>query len=243
MFISNVCSVGGRFKGVNYSGYLKWKNWEGSRFGYYTRNDHYYYRLLISKFVQNPSVSTLEIGFGNGGFAGWIAEEMPGVNWRGIEIQGELIDAALEKGFDVADNLGTFSTINFDAVFGFDVLEHLTDQQLVDLLSSLHSMVTKNGVVVFRVPNASGPLGLTNQVGDPTHLTPLSLSRISALAPDWNWTAEGDLRPLWRGKISSFFRDLIRFGIAKGIAGVIRFAFAPQPKTLFAANIHLIGRL
>jgi UDP-N-acetyl-D-mannosaminuronate dehydrogenase len=54
---------------------------------------------------------------------------------------------------------------------------------------------------------------------------------------------KGDIKPLWEGKILSALRNCLQLVLKVFFSGIIRFAFAPQPKTLLASNLHLIFKV
>jgi SAM-dependent methyltransferase len=160
-----------------------------------------------------------------------------------VEIQEPLVSKANASGYESFLNLPTpGANFSFDAIVAFDVLEHLNDSEIRDLFADILPLLKENGVVIARVPNGEGPMGLPNQNGDPTHVTNISLSRLSAYLTEWRIECQGDLRPLWEGKILSCIRNVIRTCVREILGSLIRFAFAPQPRTLLASNIHLIFR-
>jgi len=224
-----------------YASYESWKQWDQIPFGTYNKKQHYYFRKLLSKRLKRGNETILEIGFGNGSLAGWLRDTYPSAQWIGVEIQEPLVTKAIASGYESLTNLPR-PRVNhsFDAVVAFDVLEHLNDLEIRDLFADILPLLKENGVVIARVPNGEGPMGLPNQNGDPTHVTNISLSRLSAYLPAWRIECQGDLRPLWEGKLSSCIRNFIRACVREILASLIRFAFAPQPRTLLASNIHLI---
>ncbi len=224
-----------------YSSYESWKQWDQIPFGTYSKKQHHYFKKLFSNKLTTGSEIILEIGFGNGPLAGWLRDKYPDVRWVGVEIQEPLVSKASASGYESLTKLPRPSlNHSFDAVVAFDVLEHLNDIEIRNLFTDILPSLKENGVVIARVPNGEGPLGLPNQNGDPTHVTNVSLSRLSAYLTEWKIECKGDLRPLWEGKFLSFMRNIIRLIVREILTLLIRFAFAPQPRTLLASNIHLI---
>lgn len=224
-----------------YASYESWKQWDQIPFGTYNKKQLYYFRKLLSSRLKRGNETILEIGFGNGSLAGWLHDAYPSAKWIGVEIQEPLVTKANASGYESLINLPKPSeNHSFDAVVAFDVLEHLKDPEIRDLFADILPLLKENGVVIARVPNGEGPMGLPNQNGDPTHVTNISLSRLSAYLPDWRIECQGDLRPLWEGKLLSCIRNVIRACVRAILTSLIRFAFAPQPRTLLASNIHLI---
>jgi hypothetical protein len=80
----------------------------------------------------------------------------------------------------------------------FDILEHFSPYEGVELLHKLKNFLAGNGRIVVRVPNMSSPWGLQYQFHDLTHkalYTPGSLRQL-ALAADMDCVA---CLPQWRG--------------------------------------------
>jgi cyclopropane fatty-acyl-phospholipid synthase-like methyltransferase len=50
-----------------------------------------------------------------------------------------------------------------------DVIEHLTRQELFDLLDSVYRVLAPGGVCLVHVPNAEGLYGMRIRYGDFTH--------------------------------------------------------------------------
>ena len=226
-----------------YASYESWKQWDQIVFGSYTNKQHFYFKKLLSDRLKTGEETILEIGFGNGSLAGWLRDTYPSAKWIGVEIQEPLVTKANASGYESHTNLPKPNlNHSFDAVVAFDVLEHLNDSEIRDLFSDIQPLLKENGFVIARVPNGEGPMGLPNQNGDPTHVTNISLSRLSAYLTEWRIECQGDLRPLWEGKLLSCTRNVIRACVRGILSLLIRFAFAPQPRTLLASNIHLILR-
>ena len=228
-----------------YSGYLEWKKWDQEPFGRYKKKEHYYFNKMInfaSGLNQNSIV--LEIGFGNGGFAGWLEANYPHATWNGVEVQKSLVEKAKEAGFWAAPKIQDINTAKkYDLILALDVIEHLSDTEIADFFLAASKLIKPNGIVLIRTPNAGGPLGLPNQTGDPTHITPVSLSRLANYLNGWEIHAEGDLQPIWEGRIFSAMRNIVRLLCQTVISSLVRFSFAPQPRTLLASNLHLKFKL
>lgn len=227
----------------SYAGYETWKQWDQKGFGAYSRKEHHYFSQIFKRFVPNKCKDILEIGFGNGAFAGWLKATHPNISWSGIEKQEVLISKAKRAGFEAQMALPD-STLKgrHDLIIALDVVEHLTDIEVKHLFTQAEAILKPNGLILIRTPNGAGPFGLPNQTGDATHITPICLSRLSGYLPDWDIEETGDVQPIWTGNLLSATRNTLRFALRITITGLIRFAFAPQPTTLLASNLHLIFR-
>lgn len=225
-----------------YENYGSWKKWDLTPFGTFNPKQHYYFtKLLAPHFLgHDDGKNVLEIGFGNGELAGWLKKNYSDVSWTGIEIQQSLVLKAQKAGFRAESDISELDLqTSYDLIIAIDVLEHLSDSEIQYLFSNFKLLLKKNSIVITRTPNAGGPLGLPNQTGDATHITPISLSRLGGYLSDWDITEQGDIQPVWEGKILSAIRNFCRLTLRAIISGSIRFIFSPQPKTLLASNLHL----
>jgi 2-polyprenyl-3-methyl-5-hydroxy-6-metoxy-1,4-benzoquinol methylase len=131
----------------------------------------------------------LELGFGNGGFLRYAMDE--GADVGGTELLAEACARATEHGARVympdlsdaaAENAG-----NFDLVVAFDVMEHMTGEQLLVLFDTLAALLKSGGHVLARFPNAQSPLGCVTQNGDWTHRSALSAQVLMQILTGKPW--------------------------------------------------------
>jgi len=226
-----------------YVKYSDWKLWNTKLFGTYNRKEHYYYKKLLQPYFKRAKwgFAVLEIGFGNGSIAGWLASNYQHISWTGIEVQDSLVSKAQKAGFDAFSDISLVpKPEQFDAIIAIDVLEHMGDQDIKKLFSIFETKVKQDGVIIARVPNAAGPLGLPNQTGDPTHINQISQPRLESYLLEWEIDVKGDILPIWTGNPLSMFRNICSGIIRFFITRLVRFAFAPQPRTILSSNIHLI---
>lgn len=131
-----------------------------------------------------PPAKILEIGFGQGHFLNWAT--LQGFTVTGVELIEELTARARSRGLRVfhghVQQISELTREKFDLVVAFDVFEHLTLEELVDLLRFLVRILEPSGKVLARFPNAGSPFGMPYQYGDVTHVTPLSAATISQIA-------------------------------------------------------------
>lgn len=229
-----------------YTQYESWKRWDREPFGSYSEKQHYYFKKLLTPYIGSGERNQdfLELGFGNGALAGWLKATHPSISWAGLELQQPLVSKAQKAGFTAMTEIAEVSAKKqFDMIVALDVIEHLTDIEIEAFFCQASELLKPNGIVLTRTPNAGGPFGLPNQTGDPTHTTPISLSRLSNYLNSWRIEEKGDIKPLWEGKMLSALRNCLQLVCKVLISGIIRFAFAPQPKTLLASNLHLIFKL
>ena len=126
------------------------KYYENKPAGYY---DNVRHEML--KYLPKNAKKVIDIGCGNGAFAGIVKEKNTAEVW-GIELMEEeakVAETVLDKVFtgpceqfinDLPDNY-------FDVIYFNDVLEHLADPYTV--LDVLKKKLSKDGVVISSIPN------------------------------------------------------------------------------------------
>ncbi len=218
--------------------YEKWKNWQAQDFLRYTRAESDYFSQLMSKFDIKPGHRLLEIGFGNGGLLGYAIDN--GFKVAGIESSPELLARAHASGVYCFDSLSAVGSDSIDVVFLFDVLEHIAQDEIPTLLAELARVLRSKGQAIIRSPNGHSPLGLSNQNGDITHRTVITLPKMEF------WVAALELKVTYGGwDVTSLplrrpivlIKNLVRLLLARAIEKVIRLIFRPQPSGLLSANL------
>jgi SAM-dependent methyltransferase len=103
----------------------------------------------------------------------------------GVDISAEQIAIARSQGLEVehgdaASFLARRET-TVDVILGIDFLEHLTKDEIADLLPRIRSALSEGGLMVFQTVNASGIHGARVGFGDLTHMTLFNESSIRQL--------------------------------------------------------------
>lgn len=166
-----------------YSDYEKWKNWDERSFYKISESEALYLEREMQGYdLQGKNV--LEIGFGNATKLAWLSSR--GANVYGTEVNEKLCLRAVSAGIKVLPK--EFSSLKlqynqeFDYVLAYDVLEHLTMDQVREALCSISAILRPNGIFVARFPNGRSPLGRTHQYADHTHRSVLSDTIIEQIA-------------------------------------------------------------
>lgn len=165
-------------KDLLYKHYDEWKEWDGDAI---SQPGIFHKELLRAEVSENARI--LEFGFGDGGFLDWGRQQ--GYQVKGVERTQSLIDRAKKRGHDVyleGSNQFSLTEADFDVIIVFDVLEHLTLDEILMFLDRAKQLLVTGGVIIARVPNCASPYGLAYQNGDFTHLTQLSEERFRHLA-------------------------------------------------------------
>ncbi|HRI64835.1 MAG TPA: class I SAM-dependent methyltransferase [Polyangium sp.] len=175
-------SAPGTFVGT----YRTWKSWTPDAFGRYDDSEARYFEVELSQsgITSLAGKHLLEVGFGNGAFAAWAKNA--GAHYRGTELDPDLVSLGRERGLDAFAATLDFSTIcpddSQDVVVMFDVLEHLTTDEIVTLLRSVARILKTGGRLIARFPSGDSPFARAIQHGDATHRTAIGTSMLSQLA-------------------------------------------------------------
>lgn len=169
-----------------YADYRDWKGWRSNQFGVCPPSAAVYFstELALSGVLSVAGISILEIGFGNGDFAGWAQNS--GAEYVGTELIAELVQRGVEAGFDVRNANepieGFLSEESIDLVVAFDVFEHLNANALRKILDSAYRVLRPSGRLIARVPSGDSPFSRAIQYGDVTHRLAIGSSMVRQLA-------------------------------------------------------------
>jgi 2-polyprenyl-3-methyl-5-hydroxy-6-metoxy-1,4-benzoquinol methylase len=169
----------------------------------------------------------VEIGFGAGSFMVWAREQ--GAQVIGVEIQKELIEHARSAGFEAFESVLDLHRAygrSFDLVVGFDLLEHLSHDEIVSMFAEVDSLLKPGGGALFRFPNGLSPFSRMAQHSDATHRTVVTPAKLSQFVMSTNLsitTVRNAYRDINRKGLTGYIskrvqfiaRDLINFAIAK----------------------------
>lgn len=164
-----------------YAGYDAWKGWDADRFMELTDFLRIYYRAEF-RDVPVAGEKVLEIGFGSGSLLAWLREQ--GADLYGTELSRQGVALAAESGVTVLDpSLAEVDSLagRFGVVAAFDVLEHLTNEEIVVLLDKACALLRPGGFLMLRFPNGGSPFGRMIQHGDVTHVNVLTAAKLGQL--------------------------------------------------------------
>lgn len=153
--------------------YRDWKSWDAGSFGKLDAVSRRYLDLELSTsgVALSSASKVLEIGFGNGSFATYCKNA--GSSYTATEIDPELVERAREAGVEAIvapDDLTTaLPGRRFDLIACFDVLEHLTHDQIASMLTQFRTLLAPGGRVIARFPSGDSPFSMAMYNGDITH--------------------------------------------------------------------------
>jgi SAM-dependent methyltransferase len=135
-----------------------------------------YLRRVFKRYVPVTSASrVLDLGCGCGTIL-HILEELGIKDVQGVDRSSECVTLALESGLNVAHS-DIFSFLRhsgqsaWDVIIAFDVLEHLTKDELMEVLDLITKHLAPHGWLVAHVPNGESVFGTRVFSNDITHET------------------------------------------------------------------------
>jgi O-antigen chain-terminating methyltransferase len=156
---------------------------EGSDFDYFMFQHQY--RGTVSEIKQRHSIyldlfrdrmSVVDIGCGRGEFLELLADN--GIKATGIDNSEDMVDFCRDRGLSVvhADMFAYLESLPdaaLDAVFCSQVVEHISFDQILRLVSLCGEKIQPSGVLVVETVNTKCPEALSNFFLDPTHVRPV----------------------------------------------------------------------
>ena len=160
--------------------YVAWKNWRPESFAKFRSADARYFGWLLQNCVGIEIKQVLELGFGNGEFLGYTRSI--GLSVCGIETLPALIERAHAAGIPALASTSELpSEASFELIAAFDVMEHIEQDSLIEVLNDLATHLSPGGYILCRVPNGESPMGRMHQHGDMTHRTTLGVSKFKQI--------------------------------------------------------------
>ncbi len=227
------------------SDYANWKGWLSNHFGDLNKSQRKYYTAEIKRLglLSKPGIRVLEVGFGAGDFLTFAGEQ--GWNASGIEVNESLVEIAKSRGFNVfsGSDLSLFEENSFDLVVAFDVLEHISDNEMTHFLRSVERVLKSTGIFLARFPNGDSPFGLMNQNGDVTHVNFLGRGKVdfymSQINCDYVFIG-GQVELIWGANPIGSLRRFVIFSFKWFINQFIYFLFG---KSKYFCSENLVAAI
>jgi SAM-dependent methyltransferase len=168
------------------------------------------------------------------------ARSVVGVNLSAQEIAfaSRHVDATFVHQ-DIAAFLDECVPGSIDAIFAFNILEHLDKDTLVRVLEGAFRALRTGGRLVAMVPNATSPFGTMTRYWDITHhnaFTPSSLRQLSRLVGFGESAEFRECGPIPYGLLSGI-RYLLWQGIRLAISGYLLVELASTKGGIYTADI------
>lgn len=137
------------------------------------------YKPFLPKLYSAPKfgcVKILDFGCGSGNYLNFFL----GIGYNyvfGIDISKECIKYTKEnitpncKYVKSSFNFLKTHQNKYDVILLQDVIEHIVEEEVIELMKLLYNALDKNGILLMKVPNASSPIATSLRWGDLTHHT------------------------------------------------------------------------
>jgi 2-polyprenyl-3-methyl-5-hydroxy-6-metoxy-1,4-benzoquinol methylase len=144
-------------------------------------------RYVINAFFpKDKSASILDLGCGHGTLMHF-AQQAGYAKTQGVDVSAQQVALAKRLGIanitqgDLMTTLKALPPASLDVVIAFDVIEHFTKNELIDLVDAIHSVLKPSGCWIIHAPNAASPFVGAVRYGDFTHeqaFTPTSIQQL-----------------------------------------------------------------
>jgi 2-polyprenyl-3-methyl-5-hydroxy-6-metoxy-1,4-benzoquinol methylase len=142
--------------------------------------------VIDAFFPADKSAAILDLGCGHGTLVHF-AHQAGYHNIQGVDVSEQQVFLAQKLGIanikqgDLMETLKLVLPSSLDAVVSFDVIEHFTRDELIDLVDAIHGVLKPSGCWIIHAPNANSPFVGAVRYGDFTHeqaFTPASLQQL-----------------------------------------------------------------
>jgi SAM-dependent methyltransferase len=129
---------------------------------------------IAKHFPQERDAQILDLGCGYGAFLYYLGEAGYR-NCHGVDLSPEQIDVAHALGLNnvecktIQAALSDTPNASVDVVLVMDILEHLTREELFEVLDEIFRVLRPRGRCIAHVPNGEGLFGMRIRYGDLTH--------------------------------------------------------------------------
>ena len=134
-----------------------------------------YLRWLIHACIPaDRDVAIMDIGCGHGAVV-FALQEAGYRNVHGVDVSPEQVQAAARLGIrgvtqgDLMTTLRAAADASLDVLIAFDVIEHFTKDELIQVVDEVLRVLKPGGRWVIHVPNGESPFGNRVRFGDYTH--------------------------------------------------------------------------
>ena len=182
-------------------------------------------RLIAAHFPADRQARILELGCGHGALLHF-AQIAGYKNIEGIDGSSAQVAAAARLGIagvregQLMEALAQTAPASLDAVVAFDVLEHLTRDEIVAAVDEIARVLKPGGRLILHVPNGASPFGTLMIYSDFTHevaFTPESLAQLF-LASGWTSVSSYEDPPAVHG-----LKSALRYAAWRMIRALLRF--------------------
>lgn len=208
----------------------------------------YVNQMIKNWFPKNKSSSILEIGCGHGAII-YFANKAGYTNTLGVDGSEEQVNGAKKLGIDnvihqdLIEHLKSRASSSIDCVIAFDVVEHFTRDELVDLIDLIRNVLKPGGRWIIHAPNAESPFSSRMLFGDFTHEMSFTCTSINQILLSSGFT---DICCVEDQPIAHGVKSGIRLFFWKVIRSVLRFYIAVETgdtakNAIFSQNFLVVA--
>ncbi len=190
----------------------------------------------LGKWLDVKDKKVLDIGCGFGELC-WLATSLGAQSVVGVNLSQEEIDCAkphMQATFirqDISDYLSQCESESVDVIYALNILEHLTEDNLIKILDQVKRILRDGGQLIAMVPNATSTYGAMTRYWDITHVQSFTPSSVWQLLracgfskvefAEWGPRVHGPISfcryLLWQFiRLAIYFRLMIETGSGKG---------------------------
>jgi SAM-dependent methyltransferase len=188
----------------------------------------------------------LDLGCGWGGFLAFLKTEGY-TNLTGVDSSPQQIEIAQHLGLSQVEIGDVFTTLAkhqnyYSCIMAFNVLEHLSKQDILPFLRAIRSALKPGGVLLLELPNANSLFGSRTRYWDFTHeisFTPTSLRQILEITGFVNVQLQ-ERAPIAYG-IKSSIRSMLWKLIRQGLSFYLLVEQGSTGHRIFTQDMHAIA--
>ena len=207
----------------------------------------YLCRLIDMHFPEELDAHILEIGCGHGALI-YYAKEVGYNHLEGVDISLEQIEEAWKLGLknnirhgDLMETVSKSADKSYDAIVALDVIEHMTKNELLDLVGELYRVIRDGGKLILHMPNAASPFFGRVRYGDYTHEQAFTQSSLSQLLITYGFS---EVKCFEDTPIVHGVKSAIRWSLWKAMRTIFRIALVAETGTsneIFTQNFLAVA--
>jgi 2-polyprenyl-3-methyl-5-hydroxy-6-metoxy-1,4-benzoquinol methylase len=144
-----------------------------------------YSKTYLAHLPRDKQALILDVACGAGHFL-YFLKKQGYTKIAGIDISQEQLDIARKMGVDVVQKADMFKYLaknkgKYELIIANDIIEHLTKNEVIQLLDAIYAALKPGGKVIINTENAASLFGASRVFIDFTHeqgFTPISLSQV-----------------------------------------------------------------
>ncbi|MFH1702687.1 MAG: class I SAM-dependent methyltransferase [Nitrospirota bacterium] len=205
------------------------------------------WRRYYGRFLpQYKSATILDIGCGNGGFV-YFLQNSGLKNAMGVDVSKEQVEFAHKIGIEsvVHADLKEFLSGQVEAyevIFARDIIEHLTKDEILEVLETVYKALKTDGLFVVQAPNGESLFSGRLRYGDFTHEMVFTRSGLNQILKA---TGYRDIGFYPTGPVPKGFKSTVRYLLWKGIEVMLRFYMLVETGSsdgIFTQNIIAVAK-